>query len=265
MMFIIGILLFLLGFAMAVAGFIGIFAPKLLKDRKTGKIQTRGAWASAMVLGLVMFGVGSLLMGDDDTSKQTAADTKAETLQADDSASKPTSEKGYDLTINTPKKELPISFEELRQRINRQMALFDYPKTKPIPKNAQPTGEKDSVNLVYQHTAAESLSMIISASPENKRPRGILILAAPVGEGSGAELLGLFGKAIAILTAPIADDSAKSKELSAKLLKMSVKAAEDFSKNPEEQAKDSYTEDGITYSIAITPGLPVMFSLSLDE
>lgn len=35
--------------------------------------------------------------------------------------------------------------------------------------------------------------------------------------------------------------------------------------NPEEQAKDSYTEDGITYSIAITPGLPVMFSLSLDE
>lgn len=265
MMFIIGILLFLLGFAMAVAGFIGIFAPKLLKDRKTGKIQTRGFWAKSLALGLAMFVGGSLLMGDDDKSKQTAADTKAETLQADNSASKPTSEKGYDLTINTPKKELPISFEELRKRINSQMARFDYPKTKPIPKNAQPTGEKDSVNLVYQHTAAESLSMIISASPENKRPRGILIFAAPVSEGSGAELLGLFGKAIAILTAPIADDSAKSKELSAKLLKMSVKLAEDFSKNPEEQAKDSYTEDGITYSIAITPGLPVMFSLSLDE
>lgn len=132
MMFIIGILLFLLGFAMAVAGFIGIFAPKLLKDRKTGKIHTRGAWAAAMVLGLVMFGCGSLLMGDDDEPKQTAADT-----QAADSASNPTSEKGYNLTINTPKKELPISFEELRQRINRQMALFDYPKTKPIPKNAK--------------------------------------------------------------------------------------------------------------------------------
>jgi hypothetical protein len=169
------------------------------------------------------------------------------------------------LTINTPKKELPISFEELRKRINSQMARFDYPKTKPIPKNAQPTGEKDSVNLVYQHTASEGLSMIISASPENKKPRGILILAAPTSEGDGAELLGLFGKSIAILTAPIADDAAKSKELSAKLLKMSVKAAEDFNKNPEEQAKDSYTEDGITYSIAITPGLPVMFSLSLEE
>lgn len=265
MMFIIGILLFLLGFAMAVAGFIGIFAPKLLKDRKTGKIHTRGAWAAAMVLGLVMFGCGSLLMGDDDETKQTAADTKAETLQADDSASKPTSEKGYDLTINTPKKELPISFEELRQRINRQMALFDYPKANPIPKDAQPTGEKDSVNFVYQHTASESLSMIISASPENKKPRGILILAAPSATGDGAELLGLFGKSIAILTAPISDDAAKSKELSAKLLKMSVKLAEDFNKNPEEQAKDSYTEDGITYGIAITPGMPVMFSLSLEE
>ncbi|MGN6824000.1 hypothetical protein [Neisseria sp. P0019.S002] len=265
MMFIIGILLFLLGLAMAVAGFIGIFAPKLLKDRKTGEIHTRGFWAKSLALGLAMFVGGALLMGDDDEAKQTAADTKAETLQADDSASKPTSEKGYDLTINTPKKELPISFEELRKRINSQMARFDYPKTKPIPKNAQPTGEKDSVNLVYQHTASEGLSMIISASPENKKPRGILILAAPTSEGDGAELLGLFGKSIAILTAPIADDAAKSKELSAKLLKMSVKAAEDFNKNPEEQAKDSYTEDGITYSIAITPGLPVMFSLSLEE
>lgn len=265
MMFIIGILLFLLGFAMAVAGFIGIFAPKLLKDRKTGAIQTRGFWAKSLALGLAMFVGGSLLMGDDDKAKQTEADTKAETLQADDSASTPTSEKGYDLTINTPRKELPISFEELRQRINSQMALFDYPKTKPIPKNAQPTGERDSVNFVYQHTASESLSMIISASPENKRPRGILVFVAPVSEGNGAELLGLFSKASAILTAPIADDSAKSKELAAKLLKMSVKLAEDFNKNPEKQAKDSYTEDGITYSIAITPGIPVMFSLSLDK
>jgi hypothetical protein len=265
MMFIIGILLFLLGLAMAVAGFIGIFVPKLLKDRKTGEIHTRGFWAKSLALGLAMFVGGSLLMGDDDEAKQTAADTKAETLQADDSASKPTSEKGYDLTINTPKKELPISFEELRKRINSQMARFDYPKTKPIPKNAQPTGEKDSVNLVYQHTASEGLSMIISASPENKKPRGILILAAPTSEGNGAELLGLFGESIAILTAPIADDVAKSKELSAKLLKMSVKLAEDFNKNPEEQVKDSYTEDGITYSIAITPGLPVMFSLLLEE
>ena len=267
MMFIIGILLFLLGLVMAVAGFIGIFAPKILKNRKTGEIQTRGFWAKSLALGLAMFVGGSLLMGDDNEAKQTAADTKAETLQADDSASasKPTSEKGYDLTINTPKKELPISFEELRKRINSQMARFDYPKTKPIPKNAQPTGEKDSVNLVYQHTASEGLSMIISASPENKKPRGILILAAPTSEGNGAELLGLFGESIAILTAPIADDAAKSKELTAKLLKMGVKLAEDFNKNPEEQAKDSYTEDGITYSIAITPGLPVMFSLSLEE
>lgn len=265
MMVIIGILLSVLGSAMAAAGLVGIISPTVLKHRKTGAIQTRGAWAAALVLGLVMFGGGTLLTGDDDKAKQTAADTKAETLQADDSASKPTSEKGYDLTINTPRKEMPISFEELRQRINRQMALFDYPKTKPIPKNAQPTGEKDSVNLVYQHTASDSLSMIISASPENKKPRGLLILAAPVGESNAADLLGLFSQACAILTAPIADDSAKSKELTAKLLKMSVKLAEDFSKNPEEQAKDSYTEDGITYSIAITPGLPVMFDLSLDE
>ena len=265
MMVIIGILLFLLGLAMAVAGFIGIFAPKILKDRKTGEIQTRGFWAKSLALGLAMFVGGSLLMGDDNEAKQTAADTKAETLQADDSAPKPTSEKGYDLTVNTPKKELPISFEELRKRINSQMALFDYPKTKPIPKNAQPSGEKGSVNLVYQHTASESLSMIISASPENKKPRGILILAAPDSNSNGAELLGLFGKSIAILTAPVADDSAKSKELAAKLLKMSVKLAEDFNKNPEEQAKDSYTEDGITYGIALTPGMPVMFSLSLEE
>lgn len=262
----VGILLSVIGSAMAAAGLIGIISPKLMQNRKTGEIHTRGTWAGAMVLGLVMFfGGDSLLMGDDDKAKQTEADTKAETLQAADSASNPTSEKGYDLTINTPKKELPISFEELRKRINSQMALFDYPKTNPIPKNAQPTGEKDSVNLVYQHTASEGLSMIISASPENKKPRGILILAAPTSEGNGAELLGLFGKACAILAAPIADDSAKSKELTAKLLKMGVKLAEDFNKNPEEQAKDSYTEDGITYSIAITPGLPVMFSLSLEE
>ena len=259
------VLLSVLGSAMAAAGLVGIISPKLMQNRKTGEIHTRGTWMGAMVLGLVMFFGDLLLTGDDDKAKQTAADTKAETLQADDSASKPTSEKGYDLTINTPKKELPISFEELRKRINSQMARFDYPKTKPIPKNAQPTGEKDSVNLVYQHTASEGLSMIISASPENKKPRGILILAAPTSEGNGAELLGLFGKACAILAAPISDDSAKSKELTAKLLKMGVKLAEDFNKNPEEQAKDSYTEDGITYSIAITPGLPVMFSLSLEE
>ena len=259
------ILLSVLGSAMAAAGLVGIISPKLMQNRKTGEIHTRGTWMGAMVLGLVMFFGGPLLMGDDNEAKQTAADTKAETLQADDSASNPTSEKGYDLTINTPKKELPLSFEELRKRINSQMALFDYPKTNPIPKNAQPTGEKDSVNLVYQHTASEGLSMIISASPENKKPRGILILAAPTSEGNGAELLGLFGKACAILAAPISDDSAKSKELTAKLLKMGIKLAEDFNKNPEEQAKDSYTEDGITYSIAITPGLPVMFSLSLKE
>lgn len=261
----VGILLSVIGSAMAAAGLVGIISPKLMQNRKTGEIHTRGTWAAVMVLGFVMFFGDSLLTGDDDKAKQPAADTKAETPQAADSASNPTSEKGYDLTINTPKKELPISFEELRKRINSQMARFDYPKTKPIPKNAQPTGEKDSVNLVYQHTASEGLSMIISASPENKKPRGILILAAPTSEGNGAELLGLFGESIAILTAPIADDVAKSKELSAKLLKMSVKLAEDFNKNPEEQVKDSYTEDGITYSIAITPGLPVMFSLSLEE
>ena len=265
MMFIIGILLSVLGSAMAAAGLVGIISPTVLKHRKTGEIHTRGFWAKSLALGLAMSFGGSLLMVDDDDAKQTAADTQTETRPADDSASTPTSEKGYDLTINTPKKELPISFEELRQRINRQMALFDYPETKPIPKNAQPTGEKDSVNFVYQHTAAESLSMIISASPENKKPRGLLILAAPSATGDGAELLGLFGKSIAILTAPVADGSAKSKELAAKLLKMSVKLAEDFNKNPEEQAKDSYTEDGITYGIAITPGMPVMFSLSLEE
>lgn len=269
MMVIIGILLSVLGSAMAAAGLVGIISPTVLKHRKTGEIQTRGFWAKSLALGLAMSFGGPLLTGDDDKAKQTAADTQTETRPADDSASKPTSEKGYDLTINTPKKELPISFEELRQRINRQMALFDYPKTKPIPKNAQPTGEKGSVNLVYQHTAAESLGIIISASPENKKPRGILIFAAPVGESNVIDLVGLFSQACAILTAPIADGSAagdaKSKELSAKLLKMSIKLAEDFGENPEEQAKDSYTEDGITYSIAITPGLPVMFSLSLDE
>lgn len=269
MMVIIGILLSVLGSAMAAAGLVGIISPTVLKHRKTGEIQTRGFWAKSLALGLAMSFGGPLLTGDDDKAKQTAADTQTETRPADDSASKPTSEKGYDLTINTPKKELPISFEELRQRINRQMALFDYPKTKPIPKNAQPTGEKDSVNLVYQHTAADSLSMILSASPENKKPRGILILAAPVGESNVIDLVGLFSQACAILTAPIADGSAagdaKSKELSAKLLKMSIKLAEDFGENPEEQAKDSYTEDGITYGIAITPGIPVMFNLSLDE
>lgn len=265
MMFIIGILLSVLGSAMAAAGLVGIISPTVLKHRKTGEIQTRGFWAKSLALGLAMSFGGPLLMGDDNEAKQTAADTQTETRPADDSASKPTSEKGYDLTINTPKKELPISFEELRQRINSQMALFDYPKAKPIPKDAQPTGEKDSVNFVYQHTASESLSMIISASPENKKPRGILIFAAPVGEGNGAELLGLFTQACAILAAPIADDSSKSKELSTKLLNMSIKLAEDFNKNPEKQAKDSYTEDGITYSIAITPGLPVMFNLSLEE
>ena len=74
MMFIIGILLFLLGLAMAVAGFIGIFAPKLLKDRKTGEIHTRGFWAKSLALGLAMFVGGALLMGDDDEAKQTAAD-----------------------------------------------------------------------------------------------------------------------------------------------------------------------------------------------
>lgn len=111
MMFIIGILLFLFGFAMAVAGFIGIIFPKLLKDRKTGAIQTRGFWAKSLALGLAMFVGGSLLMVDDDDAKQTAADTQTETRPADDSASKPTSEKGYDLTINTPKKELPISLK----------------------------------------------------------------------------------------------------------------------------------------------------------
>ena len=257
-------LLSVLGSAMAAAGLVGIISPKLMKHRKTGKIQTRGYWAKSMALGIAMFFGGPLLMGDDNEAKQAAADT-----QAADSASTPTSEKGYDLTINTPKKELPISFEELRQRINSQMALFDYPKAKPIPKDAQPTGEKDSVNLVYQHTASESLSMIISASPENKKPRGILIFAAPVGESNVIDLVGLFSQACAILTAPIADGSAagdaKSKELSAKLLKMSIKLAEDFGENPEEQVKDSYTEDGITYSIAITPGLPVMFDLSLEE
>lgn len=269
MMVIIGILLSVLGSAMAAAGLVGIISPKLMQNRKTGEIHTRGTWMGAMVLGIAMFFGGPLLMGDDDKAKQTAADTQTETRPADDSASKPTSEKGYDLTINTPKKELPISFEELRQRINRQMALFDYPETKPIPKNAQPTGEKDSVNLVYQHTASESLSMIISASPENKKPRGLLIFAAPVGESNVVDLVGLFYQACAILTAPIADGSAageaKSKELSAKLLKMSIKLAEDFGKNPEEQAKDSYKEGGITYSIAITPGIPVMFNLSLEE
>lgn len=264
MMVIIGILLSVLGSAMAAAGLVGIISPTVLKHRKTGEIQTRGFWAKSLALGLAMSFGGPLLMGDDNEAKQTAADT-----QAADSASNPTSEKGYNLTINTPKKELPISFEELRQRINRQMALFDYPKTKPIPKNAQPTGEKDSVNFVYQHTASESLSMIISASPENKKPRGILIFAAPVGESNVIDLVGLFSQACAILTAPIADGSAagdaKSKELSAKLLKMSIKLAEDFGKNPEEQAKDSYKEGDITYSIAITPGIPVMFNLSLEE
>lgn len=265
MMFIIGILLFLFGFAMAAAGFIGVFAPKLLKDRKTGAIQTRGAWAGAMVLGLVMFGCGSLLMGDDDEPKQTAADTQTETLQADDSASKPTSEKGYDLTINTPKKELPISFEELRQRINRQMALFDYPKTKPIPETAKPWGDKDSVNFTYQFDASKNISILISANPKNNNPRGITVLAAPAEGSEAIDLLELFAKSIAIQTAPIADGSKESKETAAQILKMASNLAGEFAKNPEKQAKDFFVKDGFEYGVAITPGMPFIFTVDAKE
>lgn len=265
MMFIIGILLSLLGGAMAVAGFIGIFAPKLLKDRKTGKIHTRGAWASAMVLGLVMFGCGSLLTGDDDEAKQTAADTQTETLQADDSASKPTSEKGYDLTINTQRKDMPISFEELRQRINSQMALLDKPATKSIPETAKPWGDKDSVNFTYQFDASKNISILISANPKNNNPRGITVLAAPAEGSEAIDLLELFAKSIAIQTAPIADGRKESKETAAQILKMATNLAGEFANNPEKQAKDFFVKDGFEYGVALTPGMPFMFTVDVKE
>ena len=105
------VLLSVLGSAMAAAGLVGIISPKLMQNRKTGEIHTRGTWAASLFLGLVMLGGDSLLTGDDDKAKQPAADTQAETLQADDSASNPTSEKGYDLTINTPKKSCPSALK----------------------------------------------------------------------------------------------------------------------------------------------------------
>ena len=160
---------------------------------------------------------------------------------------------------------MPISFEELRQRINRQMALLDKPETKPIPKTAKPWGDKDSVNFTYQFDASKNISILISANPENNNPRGIIVLAAPAEGSEAIDLLALFAKSIAIQTAPIADGSRESKETGAKILKMATKLVEEFSKNPEEQAKDSFVKDGFEYGVALTPGMPFMFTVDVKE
>ncbi|WP_301911843.1 MULTISPECIES: hypothetical protein [Neisseria] len=257
--------LVLLGCLASFGGFFGVISPKLMRDRKTGKIKTRRHFAAAMVVGMFLFMLGvGIIAADNPGSGQ------AETVSAkpESAASQPENVQAAakaKTAQDETRKDMPISFEELRQRINRQMALLDKPETKPIPKTAKPWGDKDSVNFTYQFDASKNISILISANPENNNPRGIIVLATPAEGSEAIDLLALFAKSIAIQTAPIADGSRESKETGAKILKMATKLVEEFSKNPEEQAKDSFVKDGFEYGVALTPGMPFMFTVDVKE
>lgn len=255
-MSVIAFILSAIGFLIMSAGLLGIISPKLMKNRKTGEVQTRGFFAKGLCGGFLFFIIGLIfggLSGEPENETATAASTPAASTSAN----------GHTLGNDTERKELPLSFEELRQRINKQMAALDTPKTTPIPKNAKPEGEQGAVNYTYQHQAAETLHILISTNPENGNPRGLTIMAAPTG--STVDMLALFAKATAVLAAPAADGSTKGKKLGGKLFEMATKVAEEFGQNSEKQAKDSYSEDGITYHVAITPGLPIMMIASPDK
>lgn len=256
--------LVLLGCLASFGGFLGVISPKLMRDRKTGKIRTRRHFAAVMVVGMFLFMLGvGIIAADNPGSGQ------AETVSAKPEAAASQSENVQAAKARTAqdetRKDMPISFEELRQRINRQMVLLDKPETKPIPKTAKPWGDKDSINFTYQFDASKNISILISANPENNKPRGIIVLAAPEPGSDGVDLLALFAKAIAIQTAPIADGSRESKETGAKILKMAAELAGEFADNPEQQAKDSFVKDGVRYGVALTPGLPFMFTFGFEE
>ena len=264
LMLILAGCLVLLGGLGSFGGFLGVISPKLMRDRKTGKINTRRKNAAVMVVGMFLFMLGVGIIAADNPGNG-----QAETVSAKPDAAASQSENVQAAKAKTAqdetRKDMPISFEELRQRINRQMALLDKPETKPIPKTAKPWGDKDSVNFTYQFDASKNISILISANPENNNPRGIIVLAAPAEGSEAIDLLALFAKSIAIQTAPIADGSRESKETGAKILKMATKLVEEFSKNPEEQAKDSFVKDGFEYGVALTPGMPFMFTVDVKE
>lgn len=266
LMLILAGCLVLLGVLASFGGFLGVISPKLMRDRKTGKINTRRKNAAVMVVGMFLFMLGvGIIAADNPGSGQ------AETVSAKPEAAASQSEtdggqaKAGQAESDQTRKDMAISFEELRQRINRQMSLLDKPKTKPIPKTAKPWGDKDSVNFTYQFDASKNISILISANPENNKPRGIIVFAAPEPGSDGVDLLALFAKAIAIQTAPIADGSRENKETGAKILKMAAELAGEFADNPEQQAKDSFVKDGVRYGVALTPGLPFMFTFGFEE
>lgn len=266
LMLILAGCLVLLGVLASFGGFLGVISPKLMRDRKTGKINTRRKNAAVMVVGMFLFMLGvGIIAADNPGSGQ------AETVSAKPEAAASQSEtdggqaKAGQAESDQTRKDMAISFEELRQRINRQMSLLDKPKTKPIPKTAKPWGDKDSVNFTYQFDASKNISILISANPENNNPRGIIVLAAPAEGSEAIDLLALFAKSIAIQTAPIADGSRENKETGAKILKMATKLAGEFAENPEKQAKDFLVKDGFKYGVALTPGMPFMFTVEVEE
>lgn len=262
--------LVLLGCLASFGGFLGVISPKLMRDRKTGKIKTRRHFAAAMVVGTFLFMLGVGIIADKNPESKNPESGQAETVRvkSEEEASQPENVQPAakaETAKDKTRKDMPISFEELRQRINSQMALLDKPETQSIPETAKPWGDKDSVNFTYQFDASKNISILISANPENNNPRGIIVLAAPAEGSEGIDLLELFAKSIAIQTAPIADGSKESKETAAQILKMATKLAGEFAKNPEKQAKDSFVKDGFEYGVALTPGMPFMFTVDMKE
>lgn len=266
LMLILAGCLVLLGVLASFGGFLGVISPKLMRDRKTGKIRTRRHFAAVMVVGMFLFMLGGGIIAADNPgngqAETVSAKPEADASQAETDGGQA---KAGQAESDQTRKDMAISFEELRQRINRQMSLLDKPKTKPIPKTAKPWGDKDSVNFTYQFDASKNISILISANPENNNPRGIIVLAAPAEGSEAIDLLALFAKSIAIQTAPIADGSRENKETGAKILKMATKLAGEFAENPEKQAKDFLVKDGFKYGVALTPGMPFMFTVEVEE
>ncbi|MCV6772919.1 hypothetical protein OIG27_11095 [Neisseria meningitidis] len=69
--------LVLLGCLASFGGFLGVISPKLMRDRKTGKINTRRKNAAVMVVGMFLFMLGvGIIAADNPGSGQ------AETVSA---------------------------------------------------------------------------------------------------------------------------------------------------------------------------------------
>ncbi|WP_107689055.1 hypothetical protein [Neisseria wadsworthii] len=229
----------------ALTAFVGLFAPKLFTDKKTGNIPKRSQlFLGGIVMSVILLVVGLFMMPNDNAAT-------APTATAQTSTTKPTTE-NTNTPTDSPKAEFTFNFDEYRRNLNKEIKHLG--GLKPIPASLKPSGSEKSVNHTANHHLKKGLVMVLSANPETQQMRGITLILAP-SEITPSEILLAMVSSANVLAAA---DTSNDKELPGKLTKMIVRTAQKFADNPDDEASETLSLKGVKYSVMVSKYTGVM-------